>query len=54
MGFFHYFCTKIEKCRLIMARKKKTTREKSASGFADAIGLKNILDNVWIVSLIKA
>ena len=50
MGFFHYFCTKIEKCRLIMARKKKTTREKSASGFADAIGLKNIFDNetLWI------
>ena len=50
MGFFRYFCTKIDNYRPIMAKKKKVTREKPASGFLDALGLKHILDNeiIWI------
>ena len=50
MGFFRYFCTKIENYRPIMAKKKKVTREKPASGFWEALGIKNILDNeiIWI------
>ena len=50
MGFFRYFCTKIQKCNLIMARKKKEKRVKQASGFMDVVGLKNIFTNeiLWI------
>ena len=50
MGFFRYFCTKIENYRPIMAKKKKVTREKPASGFMDALGVKHIFNNeiIWI------
>ena len=50
MGFFRYFCTKIEKINQIMAKKKKQNSSKVSSSFSEAIGLKNILDNetLWI------
>ena len=50
MGIFRYFCTKIQKCNSIMARKKKEKRAKQASGFMEAVGLKNIFSNeiLWI------
>ena len=50
MGFFRYFCTKIRKCYLNMAKKKREKRPSQASGFADALGIKNIFSNeiLWI------
>lgn len=50
MGFFRYFCTKIEKSKAIMAKKKTEKRSKGSSSFSEALGLKNILDNeiLWI------
>ena len=50
MGFFRYFCTKIEKYKPIMAKKKNEKRSKSASSFSEALGLKNIFNNeiLWI------
>ena len=50
MGFFRYFCTKIEKYKPIMAKKKNEKRSKSASSFSEALGLKDIFNNeiLWI------
>ena len=50
MGFFRYFCTKILNCNLNMAKKKNEKRAKQASGFMEAVGLKNIFSNeiMWI------
>ena len=50
MGFFRYFCTKNRKCYLNMAKKKREKRPSQASGFADALGIKNIFSNeiLWI------
>ena len=50
MTFFRYFCTKIQKCKLNMARKKKESKQKQANGFMDAIGIRNILNNeiIWV------
>ena len=50
MGFFSYFCTKIRKCNLIMAKKKKEKRSSQASSFSEALGIKNIFSNeiLWI------
>ena len=50
MGFFRYFCTKIRKCKLIMAKKKNEKRSKQASSMSEALGVKNIFQNeiIWI------
>ena len=50
MGIFRYFCTKIENCKQIMAKKKKEKKLSPASSFSEAIGLKNIFGNeiLWI------
>ena len=45
MTFFRYFCTKFQKCKLNMAKKKKENKQKQATGFMDALGFKNILNN---------
>ena len=50
MGIFRYFCTKIENCKQIMAKKKKEKKLKPASSFSEALGLKHIFGNeiLWI------
>ena len=50
MGIFRYFCTKIRKCKLIMAKKKNEKRSKQASSLSEALGVKNIFQNeiIWI------